>query len=82
MKVGIRPCRAGDFLDGGLEQHGAVGGANAFVHRDRSLVDAGAGFGVQPFQRDAESLELREHLDQQLRIGRRPQDAVAEHARA
>jgi len=43
-----------DFLRRGLEQHRAVSRFEGFRVKDRSFVDAGAGFGMQALDRNAE----------------------------
>ena len=70
-----------DLLGAGLEQDRAVGGFERLGEQDRGLVDAGAGLGVQAFDRHAEGAHLVHQRLEEIAVLVGAQQRVAEHAR-
>ncbi len=69
-----------DLLRAGLEQDRPIGGFERLREQDRRLVHAWPGLGVQAFDRNAELAHLVHQRGEEVTVGVRAQQRVAEHS--
>ena len=75
------PEPGADLLGAGLEQDRAVRRLERLGKKNRRLVNAGPGLGVQPFDGNAEVAHLHHERLEELAVLVGAQQRVAEHAR-